>query len=438
METPNIVVGCIVPVEKNDLVHRAEILSVRNAESGLTSADFYVHYVHFNKRLDEWVPFSRFRFSSLADIVFPKKKKAPDAATPPPEKKRKTNKGAISKSTSKLANTVSADSVGDATGDTTETAAGDAVADPPGWSKEKEIEKLRTSGSMTQAHSEIARVKNIDRIQMGKHEIETWYFAPYPEEFTKAPLVYICEFCLDPFGETRQFERHRLKYNVKNPPATEIYRNEGISFWELDGRKQKRYSRNLCLLSKLFLDHKTLYYDVDPFLFYIMTKNDDHGCHIIGYFSKEKESAENYNVACILTLPQHQRMGHGKVLIQFSYVLSTVEGKVGSPEKPLSDLGLLSYRSYWTDTIVEKLYKLRGETSIEELSQMTAITTEDILHTLQNLDLLKYYKGQHIICLKKENIEYHEKNLKKKRIRIDPTKLQWNPPQFSQVQLRWL
>ena len=29
-------------------------------------------------------------------------------------------------------------------------------------------------------------------------------------------------------------------------------------------------NQNLCYLAKLFLDHKTLYYDVDPFLFYIM------------------------------------------------------------------------------------------------------------------------------------------------------------------------
>ena len=43
-----------------------------------------------------------------------------------------------------------------------------------------------------------------------------------------------------------------------------------ISFFEIDGRKNKAYAQNLCLLAKLFLDHKTLYYDTDPFLFYIM------------------------------------------------------------------------------------------------------------------------------------------------------------------------
>ena len=36
----------------------------------------------------------------------------------------------------------------------------------------------------------------------------------------------------------------------------------------------------------MFIDHKTLYYDVEPFLFYIMTEVDDQGCHIVGYFSK--------------------------------------------------------------------------------------------------------------------------------------------------------
>jgi histone acetyltransferase HTATIP len=45
-------------------------------------------------------------------------------------------------------------------------------------------------------------------------------------------------------------------------------------------------------LSKLFLDHKNLYYDVTPFLFFVLTENNEFGHHLVGYFSKEKESAQ--------------------------------------------------------------------------------------------------------------------------------------------------
>ena len=48
----------------------------------------------------------------------------------------------------------------------------------------------------------------------------------------------------------------------------------------------KSYCQNLCLLAKLFLDHKTVYYDVQPFLFYVMTQYRNGGCDLFGYFSK--------------------------------------------------------------------------------------------------------------------------------------------------------
>lgn len=54
---------------------------------------------------------------------------------------------------------------------------------------------------------------------------------------------------------------------------------------------------------------------------------------MIGYFSKEKFSADDYNLACILTLPPYQRKGFGKFIIAFSYELSKVERKCGTPER---------------------------------------------------------------------------------------------------------
>ena len=68
----------------------------------------------------------------------------------------------------------------------------------------------------------------------------------------------------------------------------------------------------------MFLDHKSLFYDVEPFLFYVITETDDDGAHFVGYFSKEKLSPKNYNVSCIMTLPVRQRQGWGNLLIDFS------------------------------------------------------------------------------------------------------------------------
>ncbi|KAI0342155.1 histone acetyltransferase [Trametopsis cervina] len=305
------------------------------------------------------------------------------------------------------------------------------------FSKEQEIEKLRTSGSMTQSISEIARVKNLNRLQIGKHEVDAWYFSPYPQEYAHCPVLYICEFCLSYFASPFMLTRHRKRCNLLHPPGNEIYRHEDLSFFELDGKRQLSYCRNLSMLSKCFLDHKTLYYDVTPFLYYVMCQRDSTGCHIIGYFSKEKESADNYNVACILTLPQHQRHGYGKLLIEFSYELSKKEGKMGSPEKPLSDLGLLGYRAYWAQTIIELLLTTTDDVSIDDIAQKTSITHADIMNTCTTLQLFKHYKGQHIICIPEALQERHKKSMEKRKRRIHSECLIWKPPVFTRDQLRF-
>ena len=52
--------------------------------------------------------------------------------------------------------------------------------------------------------------------------------------------------------------------------------------------------------------------------------------------------------------------GYGKMLIDFSYLLSRVEERIGSPERPLSDLGLISYRSYWKEILLKFLTTFQG------------------------------------------------------------------------------
>ncbi|XP_011874549.1 PREDICTED: histone acetyltransferase KAT7 [Vollenhovia emeryi] len=268
-------------------------------------------------------------------------------------------------------------------------------------------------------------------VEMGKWEMEVWYQSPYPEEYSRAPKLYLCEYCLR-YAKSRQvLRRHREKCLWRHPPGHEVYRKDKIGVWEVDGKRYKQYCQNLCLLAKFFLDHKTLYYDVEPFLFYVMTIGDSEGCHTVGYFSKEKNSFLNYNVSCILTLPPYQRQGYGRLLIDFSYLLTRVEKKIGSPEKPLSDLGLISYRSYWKDVLLQYLCNFGGkEISVKDISKEMAIDSYDIVSTLQALGMMKYWKGKHIILKKQDVIDDYKERVKRRGPvykEIDPECLKWNP-----------
>uniref|UniRef100_A0A8C1P313 Histone acetyltransferase n=1 Tax=Cyprinus carpio TaxID=7962 RepID=A0A8C1P313_CYPCA len=283
-----------------------------------------------------------------------------------------------------------------------------------------DLEKLRLQGQVTEGSN------MIKTIVFGRYELDTWYHSPYPEEYARLGRLYMCEFCLKYMKSQTILRRHMCVC-----VCDEIYRKGAISVFEVDGKKNKIYCQNLCLLAKLFLDHKTLYYDVEPFLFYVMTEADNTGCHLVGYFSKEKNSFLNYNVSCILTMPQYMRQGYGKMLIDFSYLLSKVEEKVGSPERPLSDLGLISYRSYWKEVLLRYLHNFQGkEISIKEISQETAVNPVDIVSTLQSLQMLKYWKGKHLILKRQDLIDdWKTKEAKRGSNKtIDPSALKWSPP----------
>eukprot|EP00978_Attheya_sp_CCMP212_P023710 scaffold73105_cov49-Attheya_sp.AAC.7 len=415
-------------------LHEAEVESDGFVNVKVDQIDYYVHYINHDRRLDEWVTLDKFDLSTLVRLAAEESSEPAKAAT------STASDGALAIAPSgddDEATTATATTAVSANSNTRRTrrektrrsSSGAALtADNDGTAKPSNsvaaLDFRMVGGgnwhggtgdpslaALEMEHEEMTRVKNISKIIMGKWEVEAWYFSPYPDEYTNEDTLYVCEFCLKYMKKPKTFRRHKAECPCRNPPGNEIYRNGNISVFEVDGKDERVYCQNLCLLAKLFLDHKTLYYDVDPFFFYIITEVDEMGAHIVGYFSKEKVSAEDYNLACILTFPQYQKCGYGKFIISLSYELSKREQKPGSPEKPLSDLGKISYRSYWTHVLLNLFAQQDGSenVSIKDISSITGIKTEDIISTLQSLNMIKCWKGQHVVFIKQDIIQNYMK-----------------------------
>jgi len=264
----------------------------------------------------------------------------------------------------------------------------------------------------------VKNAKNVDVLQLGAFEVDCWYRAPYPDEFTSDNRLFVCEFCLKYCKRRKTLVKHKKCCPLTHPPGNEIYRHpaeiekrtitgedgEGdrevqeivrpeLSVFEVDGARAATYCQNLCLLAKLFLDHKTLYHDCSQMLFYALCeKGEDKKYRVVGYFSKDKNGSQTgHNLACILTLPPYQRKGYGRFLIAFSYELTKREGWVGTPEKPLSDLGLMSYSAYWGDVISELLKSLEIGTviTVSKISKLTHLATQDVILVLEQAQILK-------------------------------------------------
>ncbi|XP_053950681.1 histone acetyltransferase KAT8-like [Anastrepha ludens] len=413
-------------------VHHAQIIQSRpgeaaSANSASTPAEYYVHYVGLNRRLDEWV--SRDRIKDATD---------PDAASGVANSADSGdgNGGKALKQLSKEQIASLENPLPMENSDRKLTRNQKRRHDEINHVQKTYAEMDPTTAALEKEHEAITKVKYIDKLRIGRFEIDTWYFSPYPDEYGKVGTLYVCEYCLKYMRFQKTYRYHASECTQRQPPGNEIYRKGTISIFEIDGKEHKLYCQMLCLMAKLFLDHKTLYYDVEPFYFYVLCEIDKRGAHIVGYFSKEKESPENNNVACILILPPYQRKGYGKLLIAFSYELSRREGVVGSPEKPLSDLGRLSYRSYWAYTLLELMKECRTTTqSIKELSELSGITQDDIIYTLQSMKMVKYWKGQHVICVTPKTVMEHLQlpQFKKPKLTVDPAYLRWVPPKRNPI-----
>ncbi|GAB1317528.1 SAS complex subunit [Madurella fahalii] len=200
--------------------------------------------------------------------------------------------------------------------------------------------------------------------------------------------------------------------NASQKMVEQVVQDEGEwSIWEVDGETDVLFCQNLSLFAKLFLDNKSVFFDVTGFNYFLLVftpaatpteRNDDVNemvrprSQIVGFFSKEKMSWDNNNLACILIFPPWQRKGLGALLMGISYEISRREGLLGGPEKPISDLGKRGYRRFWAGEIARWLLSLdlhesAGETIVDvgECSRATWIAAEDCLLVLREMGVVE-------------------------------------------------
>ena len=66
----------------------------------------------------------------------------------------------------------------------------------------------------------------------------------------------------------------------------------------------------------------------------------------------------------------------------------------------------------------------------------THAQTEDIIATLQSLNLIRFWKGQHVISVSPKVVEDHMKANSRKSLRCEPHLLTWQPPPGTVIERR--
>ncbi|KAF2857870.1 hypothetical protein K470DRAFT_260413 [Piedraia hortae CBS 480.64] len=224
-------------------------------------------------------------------------------------------------------------------------------------------------------------------IVLGKDEITPLFRSRHPEELiVRGAPLFTCAKCFKYTPKEDKLRAHERACLRRRHAGKAVLCSDEFMVNEVDGSVDKLYAQHLALFTRLFLDTKSVFFDVSPFMFYTLIKRSTK--QIVGVFSKEKMSWDNNNLACILILPPWQRKGLGQVLISASYALGRKEGRLGGPERPLSDLGHKGYISYWCGEIFRTLLDLKpGDCiTVQQISDKTYITTEDILEALDTFD----------------------------------------------------
>ncbi|CAD6504372.1 BgTH12-06103 [Blumeria graminis f. sp. triticale] len=266
--------------------------------------------------------------------------------------------------------------------------------------------------------------REIETVVFGNVRFRAWYQSWYPKDFIgegKGVIknLYVCPKCFaysrgEDDTEIHAWLRHWRSCRRVVIPGNRIYvhgnwEEKGIdgveeekgtwSIWEVDGATETLFCQNLSLFAKIFLDNKSVFFDVSTFNFFLLvyappSADPPQSPQIVGFFSKEKMSWDNNNLACILIFPPWQHRGLGSLLIGISYAIARREEIMGGPEKPISELGMKSYQGYWASEIAKFLLQWREDThpglDVNTISRGTWISPDDCLSVLREMEIYEH------------------------------------------------
>jgi len=97
-------------------------------------------------------------------------------------------------------------------------------------------------------HEEVTKIKNVNTLELGKYQMDTWYYSPFPKEMFRdkddvIDVLYVDEFSLNFFTRKEELLRYQKKAllldgdnngsgrgkDMRHPPGNEIYRCGNLS-----------------------------------------------------------------------------------------------------------------------------------------------------------------------------------------------------------------
>ncbi|KAF3918828.1 hypothetical protein ABW20_dc0100913 [Dactylellina cionopaga] len=296
------------------------------------------------------------------------------------------------------------------------------------------------------------RSENIDEVVYNGWKLQVEHICTaYPKEpiKTREPgdsCLYVCHKCLKYTMDPLESRNHdEMRHQIEHPRGVLVHSfdNARYQIYEIDGAiaEHQAFLQRMCLFGKFFIQNKSIWYEFDNFLFYVLVEKkieDTNAFSHCGFFSKEKTSYDENNLSCIILYPPYRSKGLGSALIEFSYYVSKLAGRVGGPEKPISELGKRGYTRYWTKAVATSIISMtspsiskskqqrnasglrkqpkrsvtkgkmdygslsiyiatprgRSTISIEEISRDTGIAVDDVLETLALMGIVKYESSQ--------------------------------------------